>query len=68
MARSEICKYCCPTGGALFDVVISAAALNSDDPTRGLTGADYVKKCRNCGTEKPLVFRRSAKRTAYQRN
>jgi hypothetical protein len=59
--RSEICKGCCPSGGALFDVVISQAAWDSEAP---LSGADYVKRCRNCMTEKPLRTRRSAKRDA----
>ena len=64
MARSEICKYCCPSGGAVFDVVVSRAFIEFDGNAMDFEGLREVKKCRNCGTEKPLRFRKSAKKKA----
>jgi hypothetical protein len=58
MAKSEICKCCCPSGGALFDICMPAA---SDEP---VAADKFIKRCRNCGTEKPWRRRFSAKREA----
>lgn len=38
--RSQICKSCCPNGGAIFDKVC-------DD-------GKAVAVCRNCGAKKPV--------------
>ncbi len=64
MARSEICKFCCPSGGALFSTVLSSAFLAFDGDMKDFKGAINVRRCRNCGTEKPLRFRYSAKKKA----
>jgi uncharacterized Zn finger protein len=64
MARSEICKGCCPSGGALFDTVLSNAFLDFDGDQTDFRGPLYVRRCRNCGTEKPSRFRYSAKKKA----
>lgn len=63
MPRSEICKGCCPSGGALFDVVVSSAFIEYEGPPQDHPPA-HAKRCRNCGTEKPLRFRYSAKKKA----
>ena len=34
--RSEICKNCCPSGGALFDVVLNPAWISNEE------GGDYM--------------------------
>lgn len=40
--KSEICKSCCPSGGALFDRMVP---LYDDD----FNVIRYGKRCRNCG-------------------
>ncbi len=40
--KSEICKTCCPSGGALFDQMVP---LYDDD----FNVIRYGKQCRNCG-------------------
>jgi hypothetical protein len=54
MARSEVCKVCCPSGGAIFDVGPSRADYAGDAP---LDPQRFVKICRNCGGEKPWRVR-----------
>lgn len=64
MTRSEICKCCCPSGGALFDTVLSSAFLAFDGDITDFKGPINVRRCRNCGTEKPVRFRYSVKKKA----
>ena len=54
MAKGEICKGCCPSGGALFDICQSRADRDAGLP---LDPQSYVKRCRNCGKEKPWRVR-----------
>lgn len=56
MAKSEVCKCCCPGGGALFDICMPLAC---DEP---VSADKFIKRCRNCGTEKPWRRRFSVKR------
>ncbi len=56
MPKSEICKCCCPSGGALFDIVQSQADYDNGTP---IDAQRFVKRCRNCRTEKPWRHRQS---------
>ena len=56
--RSEVCKGCCPSGGALFDVV--TVYDEGDKPFR------RVKQCRNCGEQKE--FRKESAKVKAKRD
>ncbi len=43
--RTEICKSCCPSGGAIFEPMVPVY----DDDFNVLR---YTKQCRNCGAFK----------------
>lgn len=53
--KSEICKICCPSGGALFDKMVPLY----DDEHNVIR---YGKRCRNC--EEFKDYRKSPKRDA----
>lgn len=64
MARSEICKFCCPSGGAVFKAELSRAFMMCDEVSVPKDIPVYAKVCQNCHTEKPLRHRLSAKAKA----
>ena len=57
--KSEICKICCPSGGALFDLMVP---LYDDD----FNVVRYGKRCRNCGDFKD--YRKSPAKVVAKRD
>lgn len=51
MARSEICKNCCPQGGALFTE--GYGCWPHHVTKEEMSECDWVKVCNNCGHYKP---------------
>lgn len=62
MARSEICKNCCPQGGALFTLNFGCWLHHATKEE--MTEDAWVKVCNNCGHYKPK--RKSAPRLSFQ--
>lgn len=57
MARSEVCKNCCPDGGALFTVDFGCWPHHVTKEE--MTECAWVKVCNNCGHYKPQRERAS---------
>lgn len=51
MARSEVCKNCCPRGGALFTLDFGCWPHHSTKEE--MLDPSWVKVCNNCGHYKP---------------
>ena len=56
MPRSEICKNCCPNGGALFD--LKYGEFEDFDTGEVMVEPGYRKICRNCGYAKKVRERK----------
>ena len=61
MARSEICKNCCPQGGALFTRDFGCFPHHATKEE--MTDEAWVKVCNNCGHYKP--FRKRQPRLSF---